>query len=418
MERAYRFWLGVDWGSQTHQICLVDADGCKVQERSVEHSGRAIRDFLERLSGWGGGDRGAVAVAIEVPRGPWVEALLERGFAVYAINPKQLDRFRDRYTVAGAKDDRRDAFVLADSLRTDPGRYHRLRPEDPWTVRLRELTRVDAEARKGLQREANRLRDLLGRYYPSLLRLSPGADEPWLWALLKAAPTPQRGARLGGKRIESILRRHRIRRWPAAQVQEQLRAPALELIPGTVEALSEHALELLPLLRIHKEQRETCEKKIAAVLESLGAEEGSEEQKTKHRDVLILQSCDGVGLRVTATMLVEAGEPLERREYQKLRLLSGVGPVTKRSGKRWSVSRRYACNKRLADAVLQMARVNIQSDPRNRSYYEELRGRGHAYNRALRAVADRLLRVICHLLEEGELYQRGYQDQPEIEEVA
>jgi len=48
-------------------------------------------------------------VAIEVPHGPVVDALIDRGFVVYAINPKQLDRLRDRFSVAGAKDDRRDA---------------------------------------------------------------------------------------------------------------------------------------------------------------------------------------------------------------------------------------------------------------------------------------------------------------------
>ncbi|MCG8598340.1 MAG: IS110 family transposase [Kiloniellales bacterium] len=61
----------------------------------------------------------SIAVAIEVPHGPVVEALLEHGFQVYALNPKQLDRFRDRFSLAGAKDDRRDALVLADTLRTD-----------------------------------------------------------------------------------------------------------------------------------------------------------------------------------------------------------------------------------------------------------------------------------------------------------
>jgi hypothetical protein len=54
--------------------------------------------------------------------------LLERGFAVYAINPKQMDRFRDRFTVAGAKDDSRAAGVLGDSLRPDRRAFRRLCP--------------------------------------------------------------------------------------------------------------------------------------------------------------------------------------------------------------------------------------------------------------------------------------------------
>ena len=156
MENSYRFYLGVDWGNAKHQVCLLDAAGEKLQEWSVPHTGRAIGELLETLTVRVEGHTEEMAVAIEVPRGPWVEALLERGFAVFAINPKQLDRLRDRYTVAGAKDDRRDARVLADSLRVDRKQFHRLQADDPLTIRLRELTRMDDEAKKGLQREANR----------------------------------------------------------------------------------------------------------------------------------------------------------------------------------------------------------------------------------------------------------------------
>jgi hypothetical protein len=92
----------------------MDAHGTIVGEQVVQHTGESIREFLRSLEVT---ERkpDQVAVGIEVPRGPVVEAFLERGYAVYSINPKQLDRFRDRHSVAGAKDDRRDAFVLASS---------------------------------------------------------------------------------------------------------------------------------------------------------------------------------------------------------------------------------------------------------------------------------------------------------------
>src|SRR3546814_17307706 len=61
-----------------------------------------------------------VAVAIETRHGPVVESLMARGFRLHDINPKQLDRFRDRFSTAGPKDDRRDAEVLASAFRTHP----------------------------------------------------------------------------------------------------------------------------------------------------------------------------------------------------------------------------------------------------------------------------------------------------------
>ena len=114
-----RWFAGVDRGSEKHQVCLLGAGGTVVGERAFAHDGAglvAMCDWLVSMAG----HPGTVAVAIEVPHGPVVDALLDRGFAVHAINTKLLDRLRDRFSVAGAKDDRRDARVAAAGLRTDP----------------------------------------------------------------------------------------------------------------------------------------------------------------------------------------------------------------------------------------------------------------------------------------------------------
>jgi hypothetical protein len=84
-----------------------------------------------------------VAVAIEVPRGPVVELLVERRFAVFAINPKQLDRFRDRFTIAGAKDDRRDARGMASRVRSDRAHFRRVVLDEPLSIELREAGRTE-----------------------------------------------------------------------------------------------------------------------------------------------------------------------------------------------------------------------------------------------------------------------------------
>jgi len=84
-----------------------------------------------------------VAVAIETSWGALVETLLDRGFTVFSADPKQVDRFRDRFAVAGAKDDPRDALVLASSLRTDPRSFRLVESDSPEIIRLRELSRFD-----------------------------------------------------------------------------------------------------------------------------------------------------------------------------------------------------------------------------------------------------------------------------------
>ena len=143
MELAW--FVGVDWGSQTHQACVIDVAGTLLGERAFEHGGQGLSEMADWLLSFASGEADQVGVAIETPRGPVVESLMERGFAVHAINPKQLDRFRDRISPAGAKDDRRDARVLASALRTDPHCLRRLEPTDPAIVELREWSRLSEE---------------------------------------------------------------------------------------------------------------------------------------------------------------------------------------------------------------------------------------------------------------------------------
>src|SRR5271168_5132227 len=158
-------YVGVDWGVEFHQACILDAHGEKICQRRIEHSGPGMLEFCDFLQALTHGEASALAVAIEVPRGPIVEALLEYNYAVFSINPKQLDRFRDRHTVAGAKDDRRDAFVLADSLRTDEPCFRKLMIDEPEIIQIREMSRLDDELRDLKYKFTSRLWNHLRRFF-------------------------------------------------------------------------------------------------------------------------------------------------------------------------------------------------------------------------------------------------------------
>src|SRR6266542_5893315 len=348
MESGYRLLVGLDWATQAHQVCVLDRQGRLLEQRRVEHRAEAIAAMIDRLIGLAGGDPASIAVAIEVPRGAVVEALVERGLHVFAINPKQLDRFRDRHTVAGAKDDRRDAFVAADALRTDRGAFRQLRPDDPHLIQLRDMSRLHEELGREVSRLTNRLREQLLRFYPQGLTLCPAADEPWLWSLLDRAPTPAQARGLRLSTLRALLADHHIRRFSADELHAALQASALPVAPGTCEAAREHLALLLPRLRLVHEQRRHCERRLEQLLTALAAEPVAE--RREHRDVTILRSLPGVGRVVAATMLAEAAQPLAARDYQTLRAHGGIAPVTRKSGKTLSVSMRYGCNRRLRNA--------------------------------------------------------------------
>lgn len=397
----YDLLVGIDWATQHHQVSLVDPDGRRREDRQVPHSGTGLTELADHLMSLVA-DPARIAVAIEVPRGAIVDILLEQGCHVYALNPKQLDRFRDRHTVAGAKDDRRDAFVLADALRTDRAAFRRLALETPEVIQLRELARVHGELVEATGRLTNRLREQLWRFYPQALRLCPAADEPWLWALLHEAPTPADAARLPRSTLAALVARYRLRRLTADEILASLRAPALRVAPGTVEAACEHVALLLPRLSLVHEQRTRCERRLDALLEAVARAEPGDEHE-EHRDVTILRSLPGVGRLVAATMLAEASRPLAARDYQTLRAHAGVAPVTRQSGKSRHVVMRRSCNPRLRHAVFHWARNSIRLDARCGAHYRRLRER-HGHARALRGVADRLLRVLVAMLTTRTLY--------------
>jgi len=394
---AYRFYVGLDWATEAHRVVVQDAERQGVAERTVPHEGGALEAFAAWLSELAAGVPRDVAVALESPRGAVVDILLANGFHVFALNPKQLDRFRDRYTVAGAKDDRRDATVLATALATDQPAFRRLAPEHPLVIELRELSRLEDELQQELQRLTNRLREQLHRYFPQLLQLVPAANEPWLWALLERAPTPSAAQHLSRAALRTLLTRHRIRRVDADAVRALLQHPALPVAPGTVQAAQRHLAVLLPRLRLAHQQRAECATLIEDVLERLG-------EQQEHRDVPILRSLPGVGRVVAATMLAEASRLLAARDYHGLRTHTGVAPGTKQSGKHCVVIRRSACNRRLRDAAHYWGQSVVRHDPRSRAHYDRLRARGHSHGRALRGVVDRLLRVLIAMLTTQTLY--------------
>jgi transposase len=413
MHEERRWFVGIDWASQEHVVSLCDGQGKKIGQRKFTHGGTGLSDMIAWLLKASGGEPREIHLAIETPHGPIVEALLERGFNVYSINPKQLDRFRDRFTVAGAKDDSLDADVLADSLRTDTRLFRKLSVAEPLVVELREWSRIDEELKVERVRLTNRLRDQLWRYYPQMLELGD-LDEEWMLDLWQAAPTPEKASRASKAAIARVLKKHRIRRFDAAQVLSELRKPALSVAQGTIEAATAHIRVAVERLRLVNRQLTDAELQLDRLCKRLAEPAAGDDgenvpgQRQEHRDATILDSLPGVGRTVLATMLAEAPDALQRRDYHALRTLCGSAPVTRRSGKSCIVMRRRACNRRLSRAAFNWGRVAVQHDPISKAKYEALRARGHGYPRALRSVVDRLLYVACAMLENGTLFDPSF----------
>ena len=363
------WFAGVDWGSQKHQACVLDAVGKVLGERAFEHGGQGLAEMADWLLSFAAGEAGEVGevgVAIETPRGPVVESLMERGFAVHSMNPKQLDRFRDRFSPAGAKDDRRDARVLASALRTDPHCLRQLEPTDPKVIELREWSRLREDLTRERTRLANRMREQLWRYYPQFLAaIDDVVATPWALDLWRRLPTPTAAQRVREATLARVLKQHCIRRIDAATLRGRLRAPAIRVAPGTAEAAAAHIRLVTERLALVNRQlahaRSQLDLLVRQFAEAAPAEDPNASAETdpgpskEPADAAILLSLPGIGTGVLATLLAESSDAVRRRDYHALRCLCGVAPVTRRSGKSLIVSRRLAAHDRLRDAAYHWA---------------------------------------------------------------
>lgn len=426
------FFVGIDWGSVSHRVVVLDQSGKQLHDWTVEHAGEAIAGCIERLVALVDGAAARCHVAIEVKHGPVVEALIERGLTVFAVNPKQTDRFRDRYMPSGAKDDRRDALVLARALRTDADSLQRLSKSDRRTVVLRALIRLRDELVVDRTRLLLRFREQLWRYYVQLIELADGDfDAQWLWTLWEKAPTPREGALLSKPVIARILRDHRVRKLDATAVMTVLRKPAITVADGVEEAALKHVQSIVARLRLLDSQIRDANREIERHLEmwsrlasssdgasdaSATAEHGSSEREPRASssddepparrpdDVTILRSLPGVGTITLATMIAELSEPLLRRDYSALRALFGVAPITRQSGTSRVVQMRRACSESLRNVAFNWARSAVRYDRKCKARFAAMRARGKEPAQAYRAVVDHLLRVACSMLRVGTLY--------------
>src|SRR5215469_14130321 len=270
-----RQWcVGVDWASESHHVFLTDADGGKIAERVFKHGGEGLAEMAAWLiAASGAAEASQIQVAIEVPHGPVVETLVERGFRVHAINPKQMDRFRDRFTLAGAKDDSRDAEVMASALRTDPRCFRLLAVTDPVVIELREWSRIAEDLSVERNRLSNRIREQLWRYFPAMLELENDLGVEWLLDLWETVPTPAKAAHSRETTIAKVLKRNRIRRFDAAHVLEVLRQPPVHVAAGTIEAASAHLATLIARIRLINRQLKDAHQRLDTLIARIPSQE-------------------------------------------------------------------------------------------------------------------------------------------------
>jgi transposase len=376
---------GIDWASELHVACVLDGDGAVAGRFSFTHDAAAIRIMIRRLQA-----AGVARVAIERGDGPVVEELLAAGLAVFVVPSRQIKGLRTRYGSAGNKDDRFDAYVLADTLRTDGHRWKPLRPDTEPTRALRALCRSRKDLVETRVQVIGQLRANLELAFPGAIGLFTKPASGISLAFLRRFPTAAQAAWLSPARLGIWLRSAGYTGGISAVVLHgRLAAAAPGLAGAEGEARGQITLALVTLLGALNGQITVLDAGIARVFAA-------------HPDRHIFASLPRSGTVRAATLLAEIGDCRERFPTDDaLAALAGACPSTRQSGKRSQAVFRWSCSKKLRAAVMDFANGSRMSDPWAAAIYAAATGRGCRHPHAIRILARAWLRIIWRCWQDG-----------------
>ena len=375
-------FCGIDWASDHHAVCVLDASGTTLASFQITHSAAGLELLCTRLRRLG--DPAALPVAIERPDGRLVDRLLDAGHPVVSVPPGAIKAWRDAEVRSGAKTDPGDAQVIADSLRLRRHRLRVLQPFSPQTRALRAVVRTRDDLVDQRVAATNQLAATLQAFWPGANAVFADVQSEICLAFLERYPTPESATRLTEARMQAFLTKHgSCGRRPAAQLLARLRAAPAGLTNSVeVEARRDAVLAYVRVLRALNASIKDLDRSVAAPL-------------GEHPDAEIFTSLPRSGQIRAAQVLAEWGDC--RPAYdgpEAVAALSGIVPVTKASGKRHTVSFRWACNKRFRVAITRWADNSRHASPWAATIYAQAIARGCDHPHAVRILARAWVRVI------------------------
>jgi transposase len=379
---------GVDWSWERHAVCVVDAAGAVIERFEAEHQAAGLVGLVRRLR-----RAGVARVAIERGDGPVVEALLAGGLQVVVISSRQVKALRLRYGTAGNKDDRFDAFVLADVQRSDGHRLASLTPDGPAMVGLRALVRARKDLVKHRIALGNQLRANLLTAFPGAVGLFAEIDSPISLTFLTRFSSVERAAWLSDKRLAAWLVGvgYCGRRTPE-QLMAHLRDAPAGLTGPAGAACATVTEQLVATLTDLRARIDVLDERIAETL-------------ALHHDAAVFTSLPRAGTNRAALLLAEIGDCRARfPDDTALAAAAGVAPSTRASGRRHHVAFRHSCDKKLREALIDFAADSRQANPWAAEVYQRARDRGARHPHAVRVLARAWCRVIWRCWTDNTAY--------------
>ena len=383
-------FVGIDWARNTHQVVVLDKEGCELLSMRVEHDPSALEELatgLRQLQN----EPSQVRVCIEHHNGALLHWLLEQGYAVYALNPKSAERGRERYRPSGAKDDRNDAFALADTIRTDGGYLRRIQCPIELNQQLESWLALRADLVEQKTAQTQRLRCVLAEWCPALSALCDDFDRIWQCDLLARFPLQCDLAGTDKADLKAFCSGHRFGKATRKRLMEAGAPRSLRIPAGRVQPLRWQVQQLVKAISELVRQLAEVEKRLQELIQ-------------QHPDTELVQSLPISGPLTAAALLAGFGTG-QVVSWRELAARWGVAPVTKQSGKSRYAIRRRACDKFMCQTLIFFAFNTAQvKGCWARQYYQHKRDGGTKHFTALRCLAQRWLKVLSAMWRDGVPY--------------
>ncbi len=421
-------YVGIDWATEKHDVCVDDVDGRHLWEGVVGARGSGLAGLVSQLKQLHAGNPREMLVAIERPDGPVVATLQAVGYSVYSVPPGRMKNYRALKNPGGEKSDGEDARLLSELLRTHRDCCRFLEPKPEASNRLGVLVKQHVALVAEGVAKANQLKDLLKFYYPQFLTVISDLRASWVRALWLAAPGPEHVGRLTLKRVQAVLRANHGPTGKAQDILTKLRETPVVCFPGTESVYKSYCRFLFSSLELTTAETHRVDHEIDKALadypdahaedsETRPAIEGDESELhagkpiERLRVVEIIASMPGAGRITQASLLGIAPHAVMLGNEPALRSLCGTAPITVMSGKTRMVRMRRHSDKILRDTIHNWAINAIIRDPYLNDLYRTARSKGHTTASSLRRVGDSLIRTLCSLVRKNCLYETNYKHQ-------
>jgi transposase len=391
----YSAYVGIDWADSKHDVCIQSPVSKTREFAVIRHRSEAIDVWMKDLHRRYGG---TIAVAVELSKGPIVSALQKYDFIdIFPVNPGSLAKYREAFQPSRAKNDPTDAELAVDMLLRHPEHFKVLKPQ---STRMRALTAM-VEQRRCLVSEririTNRLRSALKQYYPQVLEWFDHIDTPLFCAFVKRWPTLRQARRARSNTLKRFFREHHLYR---EAVVESRRQAIHAASPLTLDDAVIIPYRMLVLVLV--EQLELMFRAIDQFDDEIA------ELAFQHPDYALFQSLPGAGPSLAPRLMVAFGEQRERfSSAGDVQKLSGIAPVTERSGQKHWVHWRLQCPTFMRQTFVEWAAQTINKSYWAGAYYRQQRDKGATYQAAVRSLAFKWIRIVYRCWQTGVAYDES-----------